>query len=222
VTAGETVAADVEVRGGCPKQDVEAVHFALETRYRRGEGSNVGVVDQFTLTEAFTIGADEERTIAVEIHVPHETPVTFGDVQVWVETGLDIELAVDPDDTDYLSVEPDPCLETLLDAVGGMGFDLDEVNAFDDTVAPFETRCGFLQEVEYRPLTAEYADLLDDIELFCHPTPDGVEVAVEIDRAGDQISGWMEVDDHTTTMTVATTDEQTVAADVAALIDKFA
>jgi sporulation-control protein len=222
VTAGEDVSAEVQIHGGSAEQTVDEIYFALETRYRRDEGSSVGVVDQFTLTDGFTIGADEERTIPVDIHIPNETPVTYGDVQVWIETGLDIKRAVDPDDTDYISVDPDHYLETLLTAVGELGFDLDQVNVFDDGTAPFETHCGFLQEFEYRPISAAYAEQLDDIELLCHPTPEGVEVAVEVDRAGEPISGWTEVDEHTTTTVVETTDTAAVADELAGLIEKFA
>jgi sporulation-control protein spo0M len=131
-----------------------------------------------TVTAGFRIAAGGERALDVTIEIPHETPVTSGDVQVRVDTGLDIDNAIDPDDTDRLSVEPDRDLATLLDAVDGLGFDLAGVQVLSAELVPFDTHCGFVQEFEYRPAGGEFAGTLDDVALLAHPTPGGVETRV--------------------------------------------
>ncbi|GAM78591.1 hypothetical transcriptional regulator [Vibrio ishigakensis] len=44
---------------------------------------------------SFTIESGEERTFEVELDVPLNTPITLGDSKVWLETSLDIDMAID-------------------------------------------------------------------------------------------------------------------------------
>src|SRR6056297_1147354 len=122
VTPGETIDAEVHVDGGSAEQDVGAIEFELETQYATEEGYEEADIDRFTLTEDLTIEPDQEETRAVEIEIPYGTPVTLGNVDVWVETELDIDWAVDPEDTDYLDVQPTPRLQAVFDAMEGLGF----------------------------------------------------------------------------------------------------
>jgi len=222
VTAGEPVPATVEIEGGQTDQAVDAVYLALETYYNRDEGRSVGVIHRQELTDGFTIAAGGERALDVTIEIPYETPVTYGDVQVWVDTGLDIDNAIDPDDTDQLSVEPDRDLATLLDAVDGLGFDLAGVRVLSAELVPFDTHCGFVQEFEYRPAGGEFAGTLDDVELLAHPTPGGVETVVEVDRRGDPLSGRDAVDERTARLDVGDGDVDAVAEEVGAIVDRLA
>lgn len=43
------------------------------------EGSSNAVVDEFRLTDGFTVAPGEEKTVPVTIDIPVETPVTMGD-----------------------------------------------------------------------------------------------------------------------------------------------
>ena len=222
VTAGESVDAAVEVEGGSTELDVDGIYFALVTRYRQDEGSSNAIIEQFRLTDGFTVAPGEEMSIPVTIEIPPETPITMGNADVWVETGLDIDWALDPSDEDELCVRPDPYLDTLLNAVGGLGFDFHAGELITATDTPFAPDHGFVQVFQYRPVTAAYSGRLDELELVCNPTADGVEVLMEIDRKGDPTSGWTQSGEHYARFTVETTDEDEVAGRIDDVIERFA
>lgn len=66
-----------------------------------------------------------------------------------LKTGLDIDSAVDPGDTDRLEVLPHPHMQAVLDAVAGMGF---QPKA---STCEYSSRLGrgvpFVQEFEFYP-----------------------------------------------------------------------
>ncbi|WP_254544146.1 sporulation protein [Halomarina pelagica] len=201
LTAGEPVEARVDVRGGSTEQEVDSIYFALLTRYATDEGYSTGLVHKFTLAESFAIAPDEERSFDVTIDVPPETPVTLGRTDVWVETGLDIKLAVDPDDTDPVEVHPGPRMRTLFDAVEDLGFTLRTAECRAAPGGLFGGR-RFVQEFEFRPTSGPFAGTLDELEVVCLPSADALEVRLEIDRRGGLLSEMMDVDERMASLTV--------------------
>lgn len=222
VTAGETIDAEVEIEGGSSKQQVDDVYFALVTRFRQDEGSSNAVVDELQLTDEFTIDPGEERTIPVSIDVPSETPVTMGGGDVWVETGLDIDWALDPSDKDELQVKPGPHLAAFHSALGGLGFDVRTVEIITAEHTPFDPVHGFVQQFEYRPVADRFANRLDELEFVFNPTDDELQVLMEVDRKGDPVTGWMRSDEHSSKFEIETTDENAIAEKVDDIIERFA
>jgi sporulation-control protein len=181
VQAGETVPATVEVDGGSSAQEIDGVYFALETRYRRDEGSSEAVIGRFQLTDSFTIDAGAERTMDVDIEIPRWTPVTRGRTEVWIETGLDIDWALDPDDTDYLDVEPTDRLARVFDAVAELGF---ELKTAEPEAVPTAFATGdrpFVQELDFVPTEGPFRGDLDEIDLLVQPTAEELAVYLEVD-----------------------------------------
>ncbi|MCV6022723.1 sporulation protein, partial [Escherichia coli] len=76
---------------------------------------------KWNLPSAFTIHPGEERTFDIQLDVPWNKPVTIGDAKVWLETGLDVAMALDPTDKDILTVRPDPLMDAILSAFEAQG-----------------------------------------------------------------------------------------------------
>ncbi|WP_227356952.1 sporulation protein [Haladaptatus salinisoli] len=219
VVAGESIDATVEIEGGSSEQRVDGVYFALVTRYRQNEGSSNAVVSEFQLTDEFTVEAGAHRTIPVTVEIPPETPVTLGDTDVWVETGLDIDWALDPSDEDELRVEPGPHLAALHAALTDLGFERRSAETITAEYTPFDPPHGFVQQFEYRPVAGGYAGL-DELELVCSPT-DGLQVLAEVDRRGDPVTDWARSDERCSRFEIETTDENAIAETVDDVIERF-
>jgi sporulation-control protein len=211
VRAGESIEATVEVEGGDDEQDVEHIYFAMLTEYHTGGGTEQVAIDEFDLTDGFTIGEDEERTFEVTIDVPPHAPVTRDETDVWIETGLDIDWAVDPDDKDEVAVEPDRRLEAVLDALADLGFDPTGTRAVDADGTPFEGE--FVQRFDHRPIADPYADEFDDVALVTDPEADELPVALLVDINEDQAE---EVADHEYRTTFEVTED-----DADAIVDEL-
>jgi sporulation-control protein len=180
VRPGEAVDLRVEMDGGDAVQRIDGLYFVLKTE----SAGETRVVARFRSDESFALGPDEERTEHVTMAVPTWTPVTRGGPRVWLETGLDIDWAVDPTDSDDLAVDPDPFVAALFDAAAELGFTfasstVEETPWLDDR--PFAQRLvfepgeRFERDVSRLVLTTIPRD--DDLRLYIQV--DGRDAAAE-------------------------------------------
>ncbi|MFB6072801.1 MAG: sporulation protein [Halobacterium sp.] len=206
VTAGDSVDATVRVEGGDTEQDVESVYFALCTEYRTEESARKGVVSKSRLAESFTIAPGETREFETEIEIPRDTPVSVGRTRVWVETGLDVDWALDPDDTDYLDVQPGSREAAVLDALEDLGFAVRKGHPVESDRLFSGQR--FVQEFELVPRSGPFAGAVDELELVTTPGEDGVGCLLEVDQRGGLFAEAMDVDEHFDRFTIDTTDPE--------------
>lgn len=222
VRPGETVDAQVHITGGDAEQEVGAIRFELETRFLTDEGYQDADIDRFTLAEGLTISPGQEEVRDVTFDIPYETPVTLGNIQVWVETELDIEMAVDPEDKDYLDVRPTPRLQAVFDAMEALGFTLHSAECEADPYGRYTGGQRFVQEFEFRPTGGRFRGDFDEIELVAKPGPDELELFLEIDRRGGLLSEMTETDETKTRLTVTSTDPDAVKNELEAMIARHA
>ncbi|MDS0276206.1 sporulation protein [Halomicroarcula sp. S1AR25-4] len=206
VRAGDAVDAEVHVEGGSTDQDIDAIYFALETEYRTEEGYADAIVDKWQLTEPFTIGSGEERRFETTIDVPRRTPVTVGSVSVEIETGLDISMAVDPEDEDRIEVRPTERLQAVFDALENVGFSMKSSSCEARPGGIFSTSASFVQEFEFRPQRGEFSGEVDEVEIIPVYDGNGLTVHMEVDRRGGLLSEAMDIDERHTSFTVQDAD----------------
>ncbi|MGB9931929.1 sporulation protein [Haloarcula amylolytica] len=210
VRAGDSVQAEVHVEGGSTDQDIDAVYFALETEYKSDEGYKDAIIDQWQLTEPFTIEAGEERRFETTIDIPRETPVTTRSTSVEIETGLDISLAVDPGDEDYIEVEPTHRTQAVFDALDSLGFTLHSSSCQATAGSLFTTSARFVQEFEFRPQRGEFAGTVDEVEIVPVFDDDLLTVYVEVDRSAGLLSEVTDADERHTELTVDAPDPDAI------------
>ena len=197
------------------------MYYALLTRYSADDTRRTGVVDEGTLVEGFTVEAGDEWAVDVELKIPPATPVTMGGASVWVETGLDIAWAVDPDDTDDLRVQPDERTRDLLEAMDALGFRYDSAKNIADEHGRLTTEYNFVQEFEFEPRTGEYVGELDELEVVPLPDADSVEFIVDVDRDADALVEMTGADESVTTVSFeGVDDEEKLARKFESAIDR--
>lgn len=219
LTQGDSVDAEVRLHGGSTEQDVDAIYFALETRYRDEEGYRTTTLSRKRVTDPFTLDAEEERTIDVTFEVPRETPVTMGKTEVWLDTGLDIEGALDPDDRDHVEVQPGPHLDALFDALDDLGFGF-YTSSCEATGGLFSSR--FAQEFEFRPRSGPFAGSFDELEVVATPAEEGLDVLMEVDRRGGLLSEMTDMDERYERFSVTHTDVPRLADEVRSVVERHA
>lgn len=185
-TAGDVVSGVVEVIGGNVEQQIDTIYLTLYTTYIKEMNdkkyTDKAAIARFTVSEPFTIGAGEVCEIPFRFNLPYTTPMTAGKTQIWVQTELDIKMAVDPTDKDYIEVLPSDLASQVLRAVSNLGFR--RYNA-DCEKAPMciATPHPFIQEFEYRATDSFYRSRLDELEVtFINQSDNHIEVLLQIDR----------------------------------------
>lgn len=212
VQPGEAVDAHLEIEGGTSTQTVDDIEIAVVTRFRatpnEDDDPSRYVLWETEFRDGFTVEAGVDRTLDVPpIQVPFTTPVTLGKSEVWIQSGLDIEWAVDPSDEDQLDVQPTPLVQALLDAADQLGFGLRAADnvASDNRLTPLP----FLQQYAFRGGAGELAGKLDDLFLAPIPTEDAdaLTVLMWVDRIGERSIG----DVRRGRFTIETDDPDTIA-----------
>ncbi|TMN44900.1 sporulation protein [Pseudoalteromonas sp. S2755] len=190
---GQKFQAQIVVKGGDVSQEVTGLELALMTRVKvegeDGEYFSNHVIDRWRVGNNFTIGPGEEKVIPFEARLHSETPITeinagFNRCHVWIETGLDIDLAIDPSDKDALHIYPNEAVKACMTAMERLGFRLVKADVEKGYLraSEFQSVSGCYQELEYRP-SARSLFGLQEVELSFVPEAHRTHVLIELDRA---------------------------------------
>lgn len=188
---GESGEAQINIRGGSAEQEVDRVYLALLTTYEieteDGHTTSTAVIDKFKTSEPFTIGPDQEKSFSVSFRVPYHAPISMGRSRVWIKTGLDVDWSVDPDDEDAIQVQPDARMRALFDAIESLGFGMHTAKCKQGERLFSRP---YAQEFAFRPSgDGPYAGRVNELELICDPSPEQVQVVVELDRRAGGLLG---------------------------------
>ena len=130
---GQKFNAVIVIKGGDVDQEISGLDLALMTRVKvesdDGEYFTNHVIEKWRITDIGMIAAGAEKHIPFEARLHSETPITeinagYNQSHVWLETGLDIDLALDPTDRDALHIYPNDAVSTLMEAMDRLGFSL--------------------------------------------------------------------------------------------------
>jgi sporulation-control protein len=192
VRVGEKLEGVVHIQGGNAQQDISSIYLGLMTQYLKEQGdSTVRVntaVEKWQISSPLTIHPGEQREVPFSVQIPLNAPVSLGRVPIWLQTGLDIDNAIDPGDKDTLQLQPHPYMQAVLEAVKGMGF------WFKESTCEYSPRLGrglpFVQEIEFHPGSGFRG--VKELELVCFVNPTNVDVIVEVDRRAKGLKGLFE------------------------------
>lgn len=192
---GERVEGVVQIKGGNIQQNIDSIYLALSTTYdRKSDDHRITVqteIGRYRLTQSLVLQPNEVKEIPFSFELPLDTPITIGKTQVWVQTGLDIKNAVDPEDRDYISIVPSRLVEAFFRSLNELGFRLRNANC-EQAKGIFRNRLPFIQEFEFVPVSGSYRGRLDELEVVFRPRNDGMEVLLEVDRRARGFASFLE------------------------------
>lgn len=195
---GEMLTGDVHITGGESDQEIDDIYFYVETEYKRESDGTTTTetceLVKYCLSERFNLHPQETKVIPFSFPLPYETPLTLRHQPVYVRTGLDISMAVDPKDTDYIEVRPHPLMQLVLDACQNLGFQLRKVDCeYSPYLAYLRGRSvPLFQELEFRPI-GQYRKQLDELEVvFSLQSDDLLDVFLEIDKRARGFGGFLQ------------------------------
>lgn len=210
VRQGQTVDATVAVEGGSDTQEVEKIYARLRSKFYGEDTNSTWTIAEYTLLEeGFTIEPSTSEEYPVSLYVPETTPPTTvarSSPPVWIDTGLDVEMAVDPDDRDNLAVEPGGRFARVHEAVTDhLGFRASETEVVQGSGFGFG---NYVTELEYKTTRGTEYDL-DELELkLVSADQTGLELGVEVDRPGVSLLG---SDEEHSTLTIGNESSQQIA-----------
>ena len=181
------------IGGGDHDVDIEYVAVALTTRVEVESGDSEFTTDQEfhrqRLTGSFKLTTAARHEIPFHFEVPWETPITevYGQhlhgMTMGLATELEIARAVDKSDLDAVAVHPLPAQERILEALLRLGFRFSRADVELGRVHGVHQSLPFYQEIEFYPPSA-YAHGINQLEVTFVPTPQVLQVVLEVDRRG--------------------------------------
>lgn len=196
---GESVTLHIDVKGGKTAQQIDNINLAVccqyleEVRIREAgeQGQKFRIQKQtyplvsWSLPYAFEIGSEETRTFETELTLPWNTPVTLGDAKVWLETELDISMAVDPSDKDSITVRPDPLMDGVFSALENAGLRI--LKAECEAAKGFPL--PFTQEFEFVPTEGPFHGVWRELEIVAYRDDETLKLWFEFDRRQRGLTG---------------------------------
>jgi sporulation-control protein len=168
----------VQVLGGDHAVDIEYVAIGLVTRVEVESGdSEYSSNQEFQrqrLTGSFKLESGARHDIPFRFDVPWETPITevYGQHLHGMTMGLDA-----------VAVHPLPAQERILEALLRLGFRFSRADVERGRVYGVQQSLPFYQEIEFYP-PSQYASAITQLELTFLPTPQTLQVVLEIDKRG--------------------------------------
>lgn len=183
---GGSVAGEVRVYGGNAPQEIETIYLSLMASYEvevdDAKVRRTADLNCIRLTDKFSVQANQELVMPFSIPVPLNTPVSAGKSQVWVQTGLDIKSAVDPQDRDPLEVRAHPLVDAFIAAAQRLGLRLYQVDCAKTDFRNAGNGLPFVQKFEFKTFAGEFHGKLDEVEAVFLLSDAGVRATLQIDR----------------------------------------
>jgi sporulation-control protein len=213
VSPGSEVGAEIHVTGGKVEQDVQYIELELETRYLvetdEGTAYEDYEIDRSKVTSTLKIIPDTNETYETTLQVPLETPLTYGDADVWAEADLEISGALDAETKASLNVEPTERMQALFDAAEELGLSMHTADCEADRSSRYVSRRPFVQEIEYKPRGGPFASDLDELEFIFDPRQDELMVFVEVDKNAGLLGELADADEQKTQFSLRDGDVDT-------------
>ncbi|NBI30965.1 sporulation protein [Chengkuizengella sp. YPA3-1-1] len=189
---GEIIEGVVHIEGGKVEQKIEDVYLSIVATYteikefefgdkeKEMEMTKQAVLSKVKIIDAFTIGKGERVQFPIQVQLSYDTPLTLGKTKVWIQTGLDIDNAIDPSDRDYIRVTPNHLVDGLFKSLEDIGFRMYEVEC--ETTKTLRNRLPFIQEFEFKAKSGPFHARLDELEVVLFVEENKVSAILEIDR----------------------------------------
>jgi sporulation-control protein len=190
---GQKFSAEILIQGGDVEQEISGLDLALMTKVKvegeEGDYFTNHVIESWHIVDHCTVAAGELKSIPFEARLHSETPITelnqgLNQTQVWLATGLNIDMALDPTDKDPIYVYPNDAVRTFMQAMDRCGFNLvkSDVEKGFLQASTFQSTSGCYQELEYKPNSSSLFGL-KEVELSFVPEAHKTHVLIELDRA---------------------------------------
>ncbi|WP_139491342.1 sporulation protein [Brevibacillus dissolubilis] len=183
VMPGDEISGEVHIFGGDVEQNIDEIYMYVVTYYER-ESNDTKYKEECLLlkhrvTDSFVIKPKENRVVPFSFKLPYDTPLTMGRQPVYLRTGLDIKVAMDPGDSDFINVKPHPLMTQILTALGNLDFQIYKVDCEYNHY--LGRNYPFIQEFEFRP-KGKYRDRLEELEVIFYLSENELEVLLQLDK----------------------------------------
>jgi len=188
--AGEKIVGEMRVEGGMLDQKINQVYLKLmlTSSFKKDDLMRhvTREFDRVSIAEGFVVMAGSKpQPLPVSYTLPEDIPVSTSSTKYFLFTGLDVDMAIDPKDSDLIEILPGRRQAIVMQAIEKeLGFRRKQ------RTGEFN---GRVQEFEYYP-TGFMRGKLDELEVVYMPQQDGVRLYLQIDKKARGLIGMIASD----------------------------
>lgn len=176
---GKMVKGEVWIQGGQSEQQIDDIYLYLMVDLSKNGKKTTHPMKQYLLSQSLVIKREEPIKIPFQIKLPMETPMSTGSFPIYLKTGLDIKMALDPTDLDKIEVFPTPLVQKILKRIEDAEFILYRIhNEYDPDQKPY----SFFQMFQFRP-TGRYHGYVDELNVIFQAMDLSIRMDIELIRS---------------------------------------
>lgn len=182
---GGQITGTISILGGKIEQKASKVSLVLMTYTDFKEDNNENrrsiELSRFDIAQDVKIKPNETIQIPFSFVLPNDTPISFRDDMIWLETSLDIKMAIDPSNKNYIQVIPDPFMQRILDVLKkDLKFILTN---YENTYFPNNgSHLPIVQVFEFNPTSQLIENLYEIKMIFFADDLRGLEIVMEFPK----------------------------------------
>ena len=231
VYPGEVVEATLEVRGASARQVIEGfdVEMRVQVDYEYENKLRHEPIAEMYVGGRLPIYPGKEKTKSVDFQIPYDTPLESERTTVWLDTSLDVDWALDPSDRDTLEVVPSPRHEVLFEAFDILGYE--HVGSASRLTTSNALDWGCIQRLDFQPPDDEETQFTT-LGVIWRMNDEGVDLVFKPDgerllwtlikgfQGRATLQEFKGVDESLTTLSYDDDAPETLAAEIAVLIER--
>lgn len=176
---GDRIAGEIFVQGGQSEQEIDEIYLYLVVQYEHEGKQEEYVISEVRISDQFVIGPKESKVIPFDFVLPYDTPISTNASPIYLKTGLDISMAIDPSDNDGIEVLPHHLVEKIVDATENIGYRLEKIKM---DFEHYHSRNPFVQMFHFEPTGRTASRFVDDIQMVFFPMENEVDIILQVDR----------------------------------------
>lgn len=181
---GGIVEGVVNIVGGQVKQDISGIVLEVMTTYDKGIAAKkdtiVDCIQTATIPINRTVNPNENLEVPFSFILSENCPVTTNRNPIWVASQLEIEMAVDSKDRDYITVQATDEMNNIITAVENMGLRAREINSIECDLK--KSYYNFVQKFQFIVVDGVFKGEFDELEISFFKDNYGLCIFIDIDR----------------------------------------
>ncbi|MCX7921323.1 MAG: sporulation protein [Clostridia bacterium] len=182
ICKGQQATGFISILGGKTKQKASKVSLILmtymdieEDNYENRKTIELSKLD---IVQNIQIKPNDTLEIPFSFVLPNDTPISLRDNTIWIETSLDIKMAIDPSNKNYVQVLPHPFMQRILDILQkNLKFVLTKHGNI--YVPNNGVHLPIVQIFEFNP-TSQFIENLDEVKMIFFPDDlRGLEIVMQ-------------------------------------------
>lgn len=184
LSPGDTVSGICKITGGSVEQSINNIQLEFKTNFQMEDNNRKvmkeEIIQKISIPVKTVIVPEEKTEREFTFTLSENCPIATNKYPIWIDTNLDIALAVDGKDKDYVNVIPSEKMKKVLDTIEGLGLKLKSIENEHNRLCA--NGLSFSQEFEFMPMSGDFQNRVSKVIANLNIEGDGLGLSISVDK----------------------------------------